>query len=91
LRQTGLYRRRFLPYIRGMETQQARTVIPENYPQLKQLVWSRDPLRPLPAEEALAIYERNWRFVDEEHLTKPEAELIRNLSAEFGSGVLLKS
>ncbi|MGK6315363.1 hypothetical protein [Neorhizobium sp. DT-125] len=74
-----------------METAQDRTIVPADYPELKQLVWSRDPLRPIPAGEVLAIYERNWRFVDEERLTKREADLIRDLVAEFGHGVLLKS
>jgi len=74
-----------------METAQDRTIIPADYPELKQLVWSHDLLRPIPAGEALAIYERNWRFVDEERLTKREADLIRDLAAEFGRGVLLKS
>lgn len=46
-------------------------------------------MRPIPAEEALAIYERNWRFVDEERLTKREADLIRDLVQAFGRGVLL--
>lgn len=66
-------------------------IIPADYPELKQLVWSRDPSRPIPAEEVLSIYERNWRFVDETRLTPQEAGLIRNLAAEFGHGVLLKS
>ncbi|MCC2608914.1 hypothetical protein ABK249_00010 [Neorhizobium sp. Rsf11] len=74
-----------------MEIVAGRMIIPADYPELKQLVWSRDPARPIPAEEVLSIYERNWRFVDEDRLTSREADLIRDLVAEFGHGVLLKS
>ncbi|MCJ9674192.1 hypothetical protein MOV61_19080 [Neorhizobium sp. BETTINA12A] len=74
-----------------METAQDRTIIPADYPELKQLVWSRDPLRPIPAEEVFSIYERNWRFVDERGLTRREADLIEDLARAFGGGVMLKS
>lgn len=64
-------------------------IVPADYPELKTLVWNRDPARPIPAEEAFAIYERNWRFVNAEHLTEREAKLIRELTDTFGKGVLL--
>ena len=73
-----------------METSD-RTIVPADYPELKQLVWSRDPMRPIPAEEVFAIYERNWRFVDADHLTRREADLIDDLTKAFGNGVMLKS
>ena len=51
-----------------------------DYPQLRLLAWSRDPgLRTITAEDALALYERNWRFVDPSSLTRKEAALIRRL------------
>jgi hypothetical protein len=74
-----------------METAQDRNIIPADYPELKRLVWSRDASRPIPAREVLSIYERNWRFIDERHLTRREAELIRDLAQVYGAGVLLKS
>jgi hypothetical protein len=66
-------------------------IVPADFPELKMLVWNRDPLRPIPAEEAFALYERNWRFVETEKLTDHEARLIRELTDAFGNGVLLVS
>ena len=57
------------------------------WPTLKVLAWNRHE-QWLPAEEALGIYERNWRFVDVDKLTKEEAELIVRLQERFGNGLL---
>lgn len=73
------------------ETATRRTIVPADFPELAKLAWSRDPARPIPPQEALALYERNWRHVDREHLTPGEARLIHDLAEEFGSGVLLVS
>lgn len=60
-----------------------------DYPQLRLLAWSRDPgLRTITAEDALALYERNWRFVDPSSLTRKEAALIRRLAERAGTGTL---
>lgn len=69
----------------------APMIIPAEFPELKRLAWNRDAARPIPAEEALALYERNWRFVDTASLTAREAELIRDLTNQFGHGVMLTS
>jgi hypothetical protein len=61
-------------------------IVPADYPELKLLVWNRDPARPIEAEEAFQLYERNWRHVDAERLTSKEAELIEMLTTEFGRG-----
>jgi hypothetical protein len=53
------------------------------------LAWSRDVTHPIPAEEAFALYERNWRFVDKDQMTEREMQLIRSLADRFGRGVLL--
>ena len=74
-----------------VETATRRTIVPAEFPELAMLVWNRDPTRPIPPEEALALYERNWRHVDKEHLTPEEARLVHELVEEFGSGVLLVS
>ncbi|MBB4196129.1 hypothetical protein GGE45_006288 [Rhizobium aethiopicum] len=47
--------------------------------------------RAMPASEAFALYERNWRFVDSGRLTEREAQLIHKLAAAHGKGVLLVS
>ncbi|AZO31320.1 MULTISPECIES: hypothetical protein [Mesorhizobium] len=65
------------------------TIVPAEFPQLRALAWSRDISRPIPAEEAFALYERNWRFVDQKHLTVREKQLIQELANKFGHGVLL--
>ena len=61
-------------------------IIPATFPELNKLAWNRDPHRPLAADEAFALYERNWRFVDREHLTEREAGLIRELGKKYGHG-----
>ena len=65
------------------------TIIPAEFPELRALVWNRDVARPIPAEEAFHLYERNWRHVSTEALTPREAGLIRDLAKRFGSGILL--
>lgn len=59
----------------------------EQWPKLRELAWNRAD-RWIPAEEALALYERNWRFVEPAELTKGEADLIERLKHRFGGGVL---
>lgn len=73
------------------ETAARRTIVSAEFPELAMLAWNRDPTRPIPPEEALALYGRNWRHVDKEHLTPEEVRLIHDLTEEFGSGVLLVS
>ena len=57
------------------------------WPKLRELAWNRAD-RWIPAEEALALYERNWRFVQPNELTTEEATLIDRLKQQFGGGVL---
>lgn len=56
------------------------------WPVLRDITWNRAD-RWIPADEALALYERNWRHVDEARLGEEEAELIRRLADRFGGGV----
>ncbi|MBB2754650.1 UNVERIFIED_ORG: hypothetical protein GGI57_005386 [Rhizobium aethiopicum] len=74
-----------------MTTNAETVIVPNDFPELKSLVWNRDPLRAMPAREAFALYERNWRFVDTGKLTEPEMRLIPDLAAAYGNGVLLVS
>ncbi|KQM33285.1 hypothetical protein ASF03_05980 [Rhizobium sp. Leaf68] len=55
-----------------------------HYPQLQMLCWSRDVNACLTGEEAFSIYERNWRFVDTDALTKEEKALIDDLVERYG-------
>jgi hypothetical protein len=59
----------------------------DDYPELALLAWNR-AVREVEEDEALALYERNWRFVDVEHLLPQERALIDRLAARYGHGVL---
>lgn len=39
--------------------------------------------------EALSLYERNWRFVDQAAMPAHERELVERLVRDYGNGVLL--
>lgn len=66
-----------------------RMIVPADFPELKALAWNRDPAREIPAREAFALYERNWRFVDRDRLSEDETHLIEELAHAFGHGRLL--
>lgn len=57
------------------------------YPALRELAWNRAD-RWVPAPEALALYERNWRHVDQQSLVDDERALIERLARTFGKGQL---
>lgn len=59
------------------------------YPQLQQLCWNRPADAVLSGEDALALYERNWRFVDTDALTTDERALIDRLVQRYGGGSFL--
>lgn len=58
------------------------------YPQLASLSWHRQG-EALSEEEALALYERNWRHVDPSQLEPAERALIARLVQRHGKGALL--
>lgn len=60
-----------------------------DYPQLRQLAWQTPDLQELTPQEALALYERNWRHVDRQALTLREIALIHALASTLGGGRLL--
>jgi hypothetical protein len=53
------------------------------WPALRELAWNRHD-RWVPAEEALSLYERNWRFLDPARLGADEARLIERLRRRHG-------
>jgi hypothetical protein len=69
-----------------MTAEMPREIVPANFPELAKLVWNRDPLRPVDAQEAYALYDRNWRFVDIERMDAREVALIQELDRHFGNG-----
>ena len=58
------------------------------YPQLQHLCWNRPPDTELEGEDALSIYERNWRHVDQDALPPEERDLLARLIARHENGVL---
>lgn len=56
-----------------------------DYPQLKQLAWQVQGADELTPREALGIYERNWRHLDESALLPRERNLIDALRLALGS------
>lgn len=57
------------------------------YPQLRLIAWNRCDDELIEEDEALALYERNWRHVDREQLTEKEQQLIDRLVIQYGNGV----
>ena len=55
-----------------------------DFPQLKQLAWQLQGADELTPREALGIYERNWRHLDEAVLLPRERNLIDALRLAFG-------
>ncbi|MBI2606098.1 MAG: helix-turn-helix domain-containing protein [Deltaproteobacteria bacterium] len=60
-----------------------------DYPQLKRLAWQLKDTKEISPEEALDLYERNWRHVDHTAMDSHEHELVETLLAAFGRERLL--
>jgi transcriptional regulator with XRE-family HTH domain len=54
------------------------------FPQLKRLAWQLKDTQELSPQEALDLYERNWRHVDLDKMDEREQALLRDLIATFG-------
>jgi len=59
------------------------------YPELRQLCWNRSDDAVVDDEAALALYERNWRFVDHAAIIPREQKLLDRLVVAHGNGHLL--
>lgn len=57
------------------------------YPQLRLIAWNRRDDDLIEEAEALALYERNWRYVDRTRITAKEQNLIDRLVAQYGNGI----
>ncbi len=60
-----------------------------DYPQLKRLAWQLHGVAALSPEDALGLYERNWRHVDVAALEPAERTLVNALVQHLGGGRLL--
>ena len=70
-------------------TTAAQAAVLADYPQLKRLAWQLPGAKALTPQEALNLYERNWRHVDVATLTPRERILVQQLAATLGGGQLL--
>lgn len=59
-----------------------------DYPQLRFIAWNRQADDLVDEMTALALYERNWRHVDDAKLAPEERAFIHRLVQEHGHGVL---
>ncbi|HRO59675.1 MAG TPA: hypothetical protein PK177_11010 [Burkholderiaceae bacterium] len=60
-----------------------------DYPQLRLAAWHVEDSTLLTAQEALDLYERNWRHIDVEKMSDRERELLDKLVKGPGKGRLL--
>ncbi len=60
-----------------------------DYPQLKKLAWQLHGVATITPEDALGLYERNWRHVDTAALEPAESALVNALAQYLGGGRLL--
>lgn len=65
------------------------TVTPADFPGLRALVWNRDPTQAISAAAAFALYERNWRHIDQMAFTVAEHRLVAELIERFSHGAFL--
>lgn len=65
------------------------TISLDEYPQLRRLAWQLPGVAELTPQEALDLYERNWRHVEVASLSPKEIGLINALSRALGGGRLL--
>ena len=61
----------------------------DDYPQLKRLAWQRHGVDALSPGDALNLYERNWRHIDQASLEPAERALVKALVDQLGGGRLL--
>ena len=66
-----------------------RRILVADYQQLRRLAWQLGEVATLTPKEALLLYERNWKHVDEKGLSDRERELVRRLAETLGGGRLL--
>ena len=60
-----------------------------DYKQLKRLAWQLKDTKEISAQEALDLYERNWRHIDVEAMDAREQKFLKTLLAMFGRERLL--
>ena len=62
---------------------------PDDFPQLQRLAWQLPGAAELSPADALSLYERNWRHIDQASLGPAERALVQALVDQLGAGRLL--
>ncbi|MCO7218935.1 helix-turn-helix domain-containing protein [Klenkia sp. PcliD-1-E] len=65
------------------------TVVVGDYPGLRSLAWQTDAGTELTEVEALNLYERGWRHLDQASLTERERAFVQHLADTYSGGSLL--
>jgi len=60
-----------------------------DYPQLERLAWQFQGASDVTPAEALSLYERNWRHIEQDELPPHERALIQGLVSSLGGSRLL--
>jgi hypothetical protein len=56
------------------------------YPQLSFIAWNRPKDALIDEAQALALYERNWAYVDTNELSANEEAFVKQLVQRYGNG-----
>lgn len=57
-----------------------------NYPQLRLICWHITGAKTISEDEAFYLYQRHWRFIDENKLSNEEKMLLSKLILKIGKG-----
>ena len=74
---------------RGAEPSLPASIRLDAYPQLRRLAWQFHGAAEVTPSEALSLYERNWRHIDQGGMEAPERALVQSLVTTLVGGRLL--
>jgi transcriptional regulator with XRE-family HTH domain len=74
---------------RARQTGAPQRILLADHPQLARLAWQVQDATEVTPAEALSLYERNWRHIDQAALSPHERALIHSLLASLGGSRLL--
>lgn len=66
-----------------------KTITVGDYPGLRSLAWQTEAGTTITETEALNLYERGWRHLDQQTLTDREKAFIQHLADTYSNGALL--
>ena len=77
-----------VPILDAPRAESARIAVGD-YPGLRALAWQTDAGTTITEKEALNLYERGWRHLDQEALSDQEKAFIQHLADTYSNGRLL--